>query len=318
MPAPSDLVIGARRIMAPPRAGLETDSVPITADFLANELSKLTTSLHLSLNSSITLSVTQSVTEALKENIKVLADRIQGIEFDVNTIVEKQVIYEKQVDDRFKALEAASLYSLIEQNKMQQRLRDKTVKIHNFISPTPVSLELLSEAYDLLVRPCFVKALDTGRIKAVPHMMDVLEFGHRLRPRPGGDPASILMVFSTRFWHSIFNDFYKETLAEILAPNKAAPAGGTNAPGIPAALAHPKFRIGRDLTQIFRACMSNLYARDNVDKVKLSGGKVSFTLMGSTAWRVVHNPISADLNIMQTPVARPSALENVLIAEFAE
>lgn len=301
-----NITVGARRT-APRGASIISNTTPITQDYLASELSKLSTSLHLSLNASITLSVTQAVTEALKGEIKGLADRVHSVEFDVGSIQEEQVKRDKVLEERLQAIEAANLFNLIEANKQQQRNRDRTTKIHNFISPTTDSLSLQGEVFALIIKPAFEKAKDAGKILEVPEQMQVIEHGHRLRPRPGGAPASLLVVFTTRGWYNLYIEFYKEPLAAKFAPNAVDP--------VPTALSHPDFRIGRDLTMVFRSCMSYLYESKDVDKVKLAGGSVQFTLMRSNTWRTVHNPYGTCLAEMQTVVPRPGHLAKILTVD---
>lgn len=307
MSAPSDnVIIGAKRTQprAPASTAVISTSTSITPEYLASELAKLSTSLHLSLTSSITTSVTQSVTEALKSEIKVLSERIHSVEFDVGSIQEEQTKQAKVLNDRLQAIEDTNLYHLIEANKQQQRQRDKTMKLHHFISDTTDSQTLLGEIFDLIILPAYNKAVTAGKISSVPEQMYVVEHGHRLRPRQGGAPAAILVVFTTRAWYNLFNEFYKEPFAAIFAPNAVDP--------VPNALSHPDLRIGRDLTMPFRTCMSKLYDMNAVDKVKLSGGLVNFTMSGSSTWRIVHNPFGCDLAAMQTVVPSPASMAAIL------
>lgn len=290
--------------------------VPVTESFLQRELAKLASSLQLTLSASLTVSISASISDSFKQEFTSIKDRLDSCEHELKVLREEREAESIRINKRLEAIERSGLYNHIQHNQIEQRGRDKTAKLHNFISTKTDSLELMEDVYNQLIVPAFTEAVKDKKIKFIPSLTQIVEYGHRLKPRPNGNPASILVVFTSRFYYFTFMHYVKPIVLSLKG-NPVVQDGDDDSDGniTPATQQphHPELRVGRDLTMVFRSAMTRLYKMAEVGKVKLNSGLISYTLNSSPlVWRAAPNPFATDLKTMQIPVLPPAHLNQLM------
>lgn len=262
--------------MAPPSTRAEGSS-PVTQAQLTARLDVFGANLYAKLN----LAVAEAVSSSL-ESLKLSLETTKK-EFSDFIALSKDTI--ALLTARIKQLETARVFQLVWNNTREQRNRNKTCRIHNYRCQVSSADEAMSNIYEFLVKPAFMRAKDAGEIDHIPSMAQCTEFGHSLAARSPTDIPSILYKFSSRYYFQIFLRNGRALLEEWNRTRGQA----------------EQVRLGRDLTYVNRRVMTMIAKHNLTDKVRLSGTTIQFTMKSDpNVWKNVFNPTGtclADLGL---------------------
>ena len=260
----------------------------------------------------------------IQEAIEVNKSDIFLMKQEIKTLKEDFLFIKEELDQCKSKKARSQIYNSLCFNYYEQRLRAYSCKLHNF--PVSVdkddvmkSLSQLRNVYNTLIVPILSLAVENKRIAAVPSFVNCIDIGHYLSkhkmtyaeatatagdlppttenedqepPEDDSRKPSFILRFVSRTIRDLFMTFKKDIVTDF---NK-------NGAGL---------RIGDDLTQGNRANMSYLYDHKEVSKTRMRNSRVQFLLNGEEKWRMVMNPLTSDLKLMQKAVADPCPISAI-------
>lgn len=277
---------------------------PITLSVLNQEFEKfkldLTASLTESISKSVLLSVNLSISnlkDSIDTKVSQLQEDLKSISFRFDEFVQHSSDTISKLNKKISDLETGALFTTIHQNEKEQRyIRGNSFRVHGKKFTATTSKGTMKEGYDLLIQPCFSRAVDAGELEKIPDLDSCLAFAHPLKPRKTGDIPSVLFKFQNRSFHETFMKYVRTYVDELNAEL---------GPG------DMKMRVGPDLTVMNRRLMSNLYTKPEVDRVRLGSRCVQFTLKSNkTKWLSVLNPTADHIADLQIRVSNPLLAED--------
>lgn len=292
----------------PPASSANTRSNSIetvTHTVLNQRLETFGVELSLKLNANIAAAVKSAVQDSISTLQRTFDEKVIELETALTTqrsefdaFVKKSEENHSLLIKKISELEAAAVAQINHNNDKEQRGRNRTVRIHNRKIKVKDARSSMLDSYDFIIKDSFDRALLAGEIDKVPSLQECGEMGHPLRSRKEGDTPAVLFRFTSRFFFNIFLKHARDIITERNATVKK----------------EDRHRVGRDLTFLNRKVMSSLYDHNLVDKVRLSGTCIQYSLKSDeNTWIPVYDVTASCLADMSKKPEFP--LINQLMAD---
>jgi hypothetical protein len=238
-------------------------------------------------------STTPTINDVFQQ-LQLLVSSVSGITAKIDAI-EKKLASVEATTERVVSLEREVSDMKVTINNVDQDARACLVRITGLaVSEAEMNQHgfekaIIKKVYDRIVKPILGAAKNSGVIKSVPTMLNVIEQGY-FASRGGKDKNCKVLppIIGVRFT----NRFLRNTVMRLRREHMPSPTDAEKAAGI------SRYYVNEDLTPATMRKVKELRESERVERVWTIDGRIRFTIVGSTTIFKLPSPFMAIDDVM--------------------